>query len=183
MSEKLADEYKTENYKLFEKSFYAGYFLHIPTPILCSALEEVSKNIRKKIVMCPSLYTDIFELEAALFLNTFFGASDLSYINDEGKRVVLKSLATSGAKSSVKRDSVDSTISREYFAPSFLPGEDPNDFPLGYIKKQLSDFMEDCNNANSIIIGVGANIPCGADLCKFIPSNNFEYNRGCKNCR
>ena len=173
----------TEKYDLFNQSFYAGYFLHIPKPIVCSALEEVSRNMRKKNLMCPSLFDEMFELEAALFLNTFFGASDLSYINDDGERIVLKSLATSGAKSSVKKDSVDSSISREYFAPSFLPGEDSNDFPLGYIKKRLTDLVTDCENANNIIIGVGADIPCGADLCKYMPTKNFQYNIGCKNCR
>lgn len=173
----------TEKYEIFNKSFYAGYFLHIPIPIICSALEEVSRNMRKKNLMCPSLFEEIFELEAALFLNTFFGASELSYINDEGERVVLKSLATSGAKSSVKRDSVDSSISREYFAPSFLPGEEANDFPLGYIKKRLTELIADCENSNNILIGIGADIPCGADLCKYIPAKNFVYNRGCKNCR
>lgn len=173
----------TEKYEIFNKSFYAGYFLHIPIPIVCSALEEVSRNMRKKNLMCPSLFEEIFELEAALFLNTFFGASELSYINDEGERVVLKSLATSGAKSSVKKDSVDSTISREYFAPSFLPGEEANDFPLGYIKKRLTELIADCENSNNILIGIGADIPCGADLCKYIPAKNFVYNRGCKNCR
>lgn len=173
----------TEKYEIFNKSFYAGYFLHIPIPIVCSALEEVSRNMRKKNLMCPSLFEEIFELEAALFLNTFFGASELSYINDEGERVVLKSLATSGAKSSVKKDSVDSSISREYFAPSFLPGEEANDFPLGYIKKRLTELIADCENSNNILIGIGADIPCGADLCKYIPAKNFVYNRGCKNCR
>ena len=137
--------------------------------------------------MCPSLFEEIFELEAALFLNAHFGSSEISFRNDNGDIVSAKSLNNSGAKSTIQRDSIDSSVSREFYKPEFLPGEDPNDFPLGSIKDQLNSLRDDCELANSVTIGVGADLPCGWDNCKsierFMPNNNGYLRSNCKTCR
>lgn len=168
---------------LFEHSFYAGYFLHIPENIMCSALEQVYRDMKKSRVMCPALFEEMFELEAALFLRKFFGSSDLSYTDNEGNVIPVASLSTSGAKSTVKRDSIDSSVSREYFKPEFIAGEEATDFPLGHIKERLAELKHDCELANSVTIGVGADFPCGWDHCKTLEAYNYGYKSNCKSCR
>lgn len=169
---------------IFEQSFYAGYFKHLPEHILCSALEQVYRDMRNQRVTCPSLFEEIFELKSALFLNSFFGASDLSYVDKDGKVVTVKSMNTSGAKAVVKRDTIDSSVSREYFKPDFIPGEDSTDFPLGYIKEKLKSLEDECASMSNVVMGYGANNPCGFDNCKpietYYPPTNI---RKCKGCR
>lgn len=174
---------------IFEQSFYSGYFNHIPENILCSSLEQVHRSMRKDRMMCPDLFEELFELEAALFLNAHFGSSEISFKDNDGNIVSAKSLNTSGAKSTIKKDTIDSSVSREYYKPEFLPGEDSTDFPLGNIKEQLQHLKDQCELANSVTIGVGADLPCGWDNCKsierFTPNYNDGYlrNSKCKNCR
>lgn len=172
---------------LFEQSFYNGYFTHIPENILCSSLEQVHRNMRKDRVMCPGLFEEMFELEAVLFLNAHFGSSELSFTDIDGNVVSVKSMNNSGAKSTIKRDSIDSSVTREFYKPEFLPGEDATDFPLGNVKEQLAYLKEQCEMANSFTMGVGADLPCGWDNCKsverFMPSNNGYLKSNCKTCR
>lgn len=170
---------------IFEQSFYAGYFMHLPEHIIASSLEQVHRNMRNERYTCPHLFEEIFELKAALFLKTFFGTSELCYKNNDGKVVAVTGMDTSGAKSTVKRDSVDSSVSREYFKPEFMPGEDPTDFPLGYLKNQLALLEKECEDLNTMTMGFGANLPCGYDPCGSMELFTPKYNTvtTCKGCR
>lgn len=172
---------------LFEQSFYNGYFTHIPENIICSSLEQVYRNMRMERAKCPGLFEEMFELEAALFLNSYFGSSELCFTDKDGNKVPVKSLNSSGAKSTIKKDSIDSSVSREFYKPDFLPGEDPSDFPLGNIKEQLKELKEQCDLANGLTMGIGADLPCGWDNCKsierFMPNNNGFIRGNCKKCR
>ncbi|MDB4461527.1 hypothetical protein N9043_01105 [bacterium] len=177
---------KLDILKVFKNSFYSGYFMHVPDQIICSALEQVKRDCRMDMINCPHLFEEMFELKSALFLNSFFGSTELSYTNNDGEVVSVKSLSTTGAKSNIKKDSVDSSVSREYFEPSFMEGEDASDFPLGYIKEQLSVLKDQCESLNSITMGIGADVPCGTDHCKpmdrYLPNVNTNI-RKCLTCR
>ena len=169
----------------FELSFYAGYFLHLPENVIASALEQVYRDMRQQRTLCPELFEEIFELKASLFLNSFFGSSELSFIDKNGNTVTVKSLNSSGAKAVVKRDSIDSSVSREYFKPDFIAGEEATDFPLGYVKEKLKALEDECQSLSAITMGYGANNPCGFDNCKpierYYPQQS--YFKKCKGCR
>lgn len=152
----------------FRASFYSLWFQNIPDSIIESAMAEVSGFSESRLIAsgCPKIKDEYLVLKTVIFLNTFMGLGkgfSLNVPTEEGEAVNINmaSLSNSGTQSFVKKDSIDSSLSREYFEPSIPDGMDVEDFPLGSIKARIDRLEEVCKKANAFVGGFSSGIPMG----------------------
>ena len=135
MSTKVAD---------FTGSFYGPWFQHLPDQLILGAMGEVELESSGLKSRCPKLYAEYVRIKTAMFLLAFTDVGNIE-IEIDGEKLPLKSLSDSGAVAYVKKDSVDSSISREYHKPVIPEGMTAEDFPLGRIKARIACIEKACN--------------------------------------
>ena len=175
--------------ELFRQSFYSLWFQNVPDQIIESAMNEVSGFSESRLISksCPRLWDEYLVLKTVIFLTTFMKVGwevKLSVPNDDGEGdfdLNLKSITNSGVQSFVKKDSIDSSLSREYFEPSIPDGQEVSDFPLGAIKTRIEGLQETCKKAHSLVGGVTSRRPlnkCGS-ISQPVSSKGGRTNKGC----
>lgn len=140
----------------FKSSFYGLWFCSLPDTLLGSAINDIEQQ-SKHLKSCVGLYAEYVCLQTALFLLTFVDVGDAE-VEFDGQKVALRSLGYTGAVAYVKKDSIESTLSREFFAPKLPEGMDFKDFPFGRIKARITHIECTCTKAGRAI-GTGANLP------------------------
>lgn len=80
-----------------------------------------------------------------MFLLAYTNVGNIE-IKIDGESVSLKSLSDSGAKAYVKKDAIDSSLSREYHKPVIPEGMEASDFPYGRIKSRIDEIEKTCNS-------------------------------------
>jgi hypothetical protein len=128
----------------FLSSFYGMWFQSLPEQVVCDAIDEVSNQYASLKCRCPRLFDEYVRLQTVMLLLTFTNVGNLE-IEVDGQPVQLKSLADSGAVAYVKKDSIDSSISREYHKPVLPDGMSQSDFPLGRIKDRIAHIEKACS--------------------------------------
>lgn len=130
--------------KVFAESFYGIWFCHLPEAVIDSAIAEVERESLTIKRRCPRIYAEYITLKTALFLMTFLDV-DAVCLDVNGVPVNLRALSNSGAVAYVKKDAIDSSVSREYHKPELPAGTEPVDFPLGRLKNRVTQLEKACN--------------------------------------
>ena len=152
---------------VFRSSFYSLWFQNLPDQIIESAMNEVSGFSESLLILnsCPKIADEYLVLKTVAFLTTYMnvgGEFTLEFGEDEDKtEISMKGVSESGIQSFVKKDSIDSSLSREYHAPKVPDGYDVSDFPHGAIKERIDKLEATCKKANAFVGGVGSNRPLG----------------------
>ena len=167
----------------FNNSFYGIWFSSLPEEVVCGAIREMENEFKSMKRDCPALYDEYIVLSAVKFLLTFFDVSGVT-VEIDGESVALKSLSETGATAYVKKDSIDSNVSREYFKPTLPEGFSFEDFPAGRIASRIAHIETTCKKAGSLMrFRTGSNNPnrgCTHDLGNRPLSSGNSAHKKCK---
>lgn len=140
----------------FRDSFYGIWFDDLPDNIVRQAICDIEGQVQPMRSQCPRLYCEYVILKTARFLMAFFPVDAIT-LDVSGQRVTLKSLSDTGAVAQVRRDSIDSSISRDYYEAKLPAGKDWIDFPFGVIAFRMADIEAVCHAAIRPVVGFGSN--------------------------
>ena len=165
---------------LFRNSFYSLWFQNIPDQIIESAMNEVSGFSESRLISnsCPRIADEYLILKTVAFLTTYMnvgGEFTLSLGEDEETTISMKGVSDTGVQSFVRKDSIDSSLSREYHTPSIPEGYDASDFPHGAIKDRIEKLETTCKKANAFVGGGGSNRPMGHCGSKGVADNKHVF--------
>lgn len=126
---------------------------------MCGAIREMENEFGHMKRACPALYDEYVILNTAKFLLTFIDVGGVT-VEIDGEKVALKSLSETGATAYVKKDSIDSNVSREYFQPDIPEGLTLSDFPAGRITSRIQHIETVCKKAGAMMrVRTGSNNP------------------------
>ena len=169
----------------FKCSFYGLWFQNLPDTFIQGAISELEPSLASFKRNCPRLYIEYLNLQLTLFLLAFVKLDGIE-IELEGQKVSMRSLADSGVTAFVKKDAIDSNLSREYFEPKLPNGMSFTDFPLGRIRAQDVELEKTCRLARQAFGGTVSNLPmqrCGHDMAnRALPTNAKTYQQCVGNC-
>lgn len=144
----------------FKKSFYYLWFSDIPDDVLCKVIEEVESQGESKMIKssCSSLYQEWVIMNVVVFLLTFFksdNSSKTEIVLDGENSITLNSLSETGVNQSVRKDSIDSNITRDYYEAKLPEGMDFKDFPYGRVKERILYLKDICKKSSLMFIKTG----------------------------
>ena len=167
----------------FNNSFYAIWFQSLPEQVIVGAIAEIENEFKHMKRQCRGLYDEFIILSTARFLLTFFDIGAVS-VDIEGEQVALKSLNETGTVSYVKKDAIDSSISREYFKQELPAGLEFNQFPAGRMTARINKIQETCKAASRFgLVFTGSNFPkdnCGVSAVTKNKQNKPKSNECCE---
>lgn len=152
----------------FRASLFSEWFSDIPDEVICLFLDEVENDGWFKIIRssCPLLSEryHIFKTIRLLLAFTETG-SGFRFTDSEGDtQTMFYSLSETGFKQNIRRHSIGSVISSDYYDLKIPEGKEVSDFPFGYIVSQIKDIEDTCKKASRLSYGYGSNNPpnvCG----------------------
>lgn len=134
-------------YQCFSESFYSLWLGDIPESIIKSAILDIERKHESKLIKrrCHKLYEEYVVLETVLFVLAFFQIKGGLSVSVDNKDIHLKDITDSGISSTIKKDTVGGSISREYYEPKLPDGLSMEDFPYGRIKSELNHIKDICS--------------------------------------
>jgi hypothetical protein len=135
--------------------WYKLYFSDLDDALIQCIIDYVVSTETAQFIkdFCPRLY------ESYVILATAKGLTDFGIISDGQGGTTAPPLDASPLEVWVKRDEVRDNV-REYFKPEKNPCKDCADFPYGSLKAQIKALIKTCQDANSLIGGVGTDYGC-----------------------